>query len=174
MSIINTLAKPPQAKGIVSHQFTPNQVCAAMRTVITFTITDVFDLTPEETLWLSYHMGTILEPFEASKPKAIPVPVMHELMTRQYSSSLSTREQGQYAHKESEIEDTRLSDWVEIIMEMVTSSYQPIRPLVEASVRGQISGVLTELGVGIEKSPRGALYLPNAVRFNLARRDSED
>lgn len=171
MSIMNTLAKPPESQGITSHQFSPNQVCAAMRTVVTFTLTDVFDLTPEETLWLTYHMGIILEPLENIRPKAIPIPVTQELMTRQYSANLSSREEGQYVDKVADIENTSLSDWVEIIMEMLSASYPNMRPLTEASVRGQISGVLTELGVGIEKSPRGALYLPNAVRFHLARRD---
>jgi hypothetical protein len=142
-----------------------------MRTVITYTITDVFDLTPEETLWLSYHVKTILEPFEKIKPKAVPIPVTQELLTRQYSQNLSIREEGGYVNKDVDVEDTHLNDWVDIIMEMITPCYQPIRPLLEASVRGQISGVLTELGVGIEKNPRGALYLPNAVRYNLAKKD---
>lgn len=174
MSIIDTLAKPRSVEGHVSPNFSPQQTCGAMRTVITYTITDVFDLTPEEALWLSYHIKTILEPFEEMKPKAVPVPVTQELLTRQYSQNLSIREEGAYVDKDADTEDAQLSDWVEVIMEMVTSCYQPIRPLLEASVRGQISGVLTELGVGIEKNPRGALYLPNAVRYNLAKKDDTD
>lgn len=174
MSIIDTLAKPDSTKGKVSPNVSPQQTCSAMRTVITYTITDVFDLTQEEALWLSYHIKNILEPFEKMKPKAVPIPVTQELLTRQYSNHLLARESGTYASKDANIEDTHLSDWVEIIMEMVSSCYQPMRPLLEASVRGQISGVLTELGVGIEKNPRGALYLPNAVRFNLAKRDDSD
>lgn len=174
MSIIDTLAKPDSTDGKVSLNVSPQQTCGAMRTVITYTITDVFDLTQEEALWLSYHIKNILVPFENVKPKAVPIPVTQELLTRQYSNHLLAREKGTYASKDADIEDTCLNDWVDIIMEMVTSCYQPMRPLTEASVRGQISGVLTELGVGIEKNPRGALYLPNAVRFNLAKKDDSD
>ncbi|MBC9706693.1 MAG: hypothetical protein H9W81_17420 [Enterococcus sp.] len=141
-----------------------------MRTVITFTITDVFDLTPDESFWLSYQINSLLEPFESITPIVIPTAVSHELTTRQYSTYLSDRTNGGYAPRSEDVEETNLTDWTEVFMEMLCSAYPCMAPMQEAAIRGKMTGLLMELGVGIEKSPRGALYLPNAVRHALARK----
>lgn len=173
MSIINTVAKAHEGKINVAQGFTDKQKCGAMRTVITFTITDVFDLTPDESFWLSYQINRILAPFENITPSALPTAVSHELTTRHYSTYLSDRTDGGYAPRAEDIEETNLSDWTEVFMEMICSSYAMMNPMLEASIRGELTGLLMELGVGIEKSPRGALYLPNAVRYNLAKKGAE-
>lgn len=173
MSIINTVAKPHEGKTNGTQGFTDKQKCGAMRTVITFTITDVFDLTPDESFWLSYQVNRLLTPFENLTPAVLPTAVSHELTTRQYSTYLSDRTNGGYAPRSEDIEETNLTDWTEVFMEMIAAAYAPINPMLEASIRGELTGLLMELGVGIEKSPRGALYLPNAVRHNLARKGSD-
>lgn len=173
MSIIDTLSRPRESVNRVSTDFTSQQICNAMRTVITFTITDVFDLDPDESLWVSYQLHDILDIFEDMSPKALPASVVLELVSKKYSSNLTKRKEGQYVEHVVTDKEADLSDWVNIFMEMVTSSYYPIRPLQEAVVRGSIRDLLSTLGVGIEKSPRGALYLPNAVLFNLARKDED-
>lgn len=173
MSIINTVAKASEGKSNSTQGFTDKQKCGAMRTVITFTITDVFDLTPDESFWLSYQVNRLLQPFENWTPTVLPTAVSHELTTRQYSTYLSDRISGGYGSRNEDTKETNLTDWTEVFMEMICSAYTSISPMQEAGIRGELTGLLMELGVGIEKSPRGALYLPNAVQYNLARKDSD-
>ena len=167
MSLAENLSKPRLAETDYS-SFSPQQIVAALRTTVAFTITDVFDLDPEEALWTSYHVGNILSVFEDVTPKSIPASVIKELTTCQYSDELAKRETGNYLKNNDEVQYASLEDWVNIFMEMITSSYYPLRPLLEASIRGQLCGILKELGVGMDKNPRGALYLPNAVRYALS------
>lgn len=172
MSIINTVAKPQEGKTNRTQGFSNKQKCGAMRTVITFTITDVFNLTPDESIWLSYRVDQILKPFEEVAPNVLPTSVTHELTTRQYSTYLSERSEGSYNTPDETIEEASITDWTDVFMEMICSTYAPIRPMLEASVRGELTGLLMELGVGIEKGQRCALYLPNSVRYNLAQKDA--
>lgn len=167
MSLADSLSKPRLVQTDYS-SFSSQQIVSALRTIVAFTITDVFDLDPEESLWTSYHIGNILSVFDNVTPKCIPASVMTELTTCQYSDELAKRETGTYLKNNDEVQYAALEDWVNIFMDMITSSYYPLRPLVEASIRGQLSGVLKELGVDMDRNPRGALYLPNAVRYALS------
>jgi hypothetical protein len=56
---------------------------------------------------------------------------------------------------------------VEALLGPVFTSYS-LRPLLEDSMRGQLSGLLRELGVGDPSNPRGALFLPNDLRMQIA------
>lgn len=174
MSIVSNLAKPNHVRESVN-SYSPPQVAAALRTIITYTITDVFDLTPEETLWASYHINEMLKPFENMVPKSVPIAVTQELASREYSSRLSQKNNGSFNDvANNNIENASLEDWVSIFMDMITQSYYPLRPMIEATIRGRISGLLLELGIGAQHNPRGTLYLPNAVRYMLnAKKRSE-
>lgn len=166
MSIVSNLSKPNYAREPFSN-YSPPQVAAALRTIITYTITDVFDLTPEETLWSSYHINEMLKPFEEMVPKSVPIAVTQELSSKEYSVRLSQRNEGSFNDISNNVENASLEDWVSIFMDMITQSYYPLRPMIEATIRGRISGLLSELGIGAHNNPRGALYLPNAVRYML-------
>lgn len=175
MSIVNNLTRPSETRASF-YNFNSKEIASALRTVVAFTITDVFDLTPEESLWTSYHINEIIKPFENMYPRTIPIAVSQELATREYSSRLQRRENGKYNAEQDAANAAELEDWVNVFMDMIAGSYHPLRPMLEATVRGQITGMLYELGIGKAENARAAIYLPNAVRFalNAKKRDTLD
>ena len=173
MSIVNNLSRPSESRASF-YNFTSKEIASALRTVVAFTITDVFDLTPEESLWTSYHINEIIKPFENMYPRTIPISVSQELSTREYSNRLQRRENGKYNSEHNASTHAELEDWVDVFMDMIAGSYHPLRPMLEATVRGQITGMLYELGIGKVENARTAIYLPNAVRYALNAKKREN
>lgn len=168
-----TLALAPlTGEKTLLEKYSPEQVLRALRTVLTHTITDAFDLTSEESMWVSFHVDQILSPIGAARPKAVPLPVRKELESRLYSHRLAEREGRVIIPRAADpgVKQGALEDWAAVFSETVRQCYD-LRPLVQASIDGQFTGLLLELGVGHPTNPRAGRYLPTAVRYLLSHKD---
>lgn len=144
-------------------------VYKALRTVILWTISDAFALCELESMWTQVQIDNLLSPQQRAKPKNIPLAVQRELSAKLYSTLLSEMV-GVNEHKARKENGQSLQasvqDWSRVLADMVTQTYE-LRPLIDASIVGEFTGILTELGVGDPQNPRASLYLPNAVRERL-------
>lgn len=151
----------------------PAVTARAFRTVLTYTIADVFGLLVEETLWTGYHLDDILRPLAKYTPHRLPIAVRRELLERVYSDALSAAEKRDSDAVALPADPATMSAdivvWAAVLSETVTQSYR-LRPMDESTILGRITGLLRELGVGDPANPRGARYLPNNVRQRLADR----
>lgn len=145
-----------------------DDVVRAMRTVIVYTVTDVFDLAEEESMWVSYHVENILRQVEGMTPRSIASPVRHELQTGEYSKRLSASLEAEHFPTRASGRTTQadVTDWATVLSDVITQSYM-VRPMLALSIVGQISGILVELGVGDPVNPRASRYLPNSVRHAI-------
>jgi len=150
----------------VQDQSTDLDVLRAIRTVMTFTIADVFDLTEDEVLWVSYHLDQALVPFAGCKMHSIASPVRQEVLTGDFSDKLNRRNRGLIAPQCSSgsVAEAHVLDWASVVSNVVTLTYTA-RPIIMAGFVGAVAGILTELGVGNADNPRASRYLPNAIRF---------
>lgn len=167
----NMLNKAHTSKAETKRHYNNDSVIRALRTVTTFLISDVFDLTPEESLWAGYHIDLAFKALSEEEYYAIPAPVILELKKGTYGQLLAGREdvQARPILASEDVKNASIEDWVDVFMETVITSYPNLRPLNEAKIRGYISGVLEELGVSNETRARGSKYLPNTVMNYLAR-----
>jgi len=139
----------------------------ALSAVINFILTDAFNLTEEENMWVSYHLNTILEPVSVLRPRVLLAAVKRELDNKEYSDKLFRRDWASagYIDPEADVRYAPLEDWVEALSEIVLVSYPDLRPLLRSSIIGSIHGVMTELGVSEDLTvSRGSVYLPTAIR----------
>ena len=148
----------------------------ALRIVMLYTITDVFALVVEESIWAVYQLDRILAPLMDVKPRMVPLPVRQEMLTGAYSRELNDLET-----RASEVvatgQDPRtasadLNDWAGVLMDAIGQMYL-LGPMEESALQGQIMGLLRELGVGNPTNPRGSRYLPTAVRHRLMAREKD-
>lgn len=144
-----------------------NRTLTAIATVVTYTLTDAFDLVAEESIWVGWHVQEILQPLKNEHPEGLQVAVKQELETFVYSNALFERSQNIGAvHTQNEkIKYASKDDWTEAITEIIFASYPDLRPMLHARIVGSISGLLEELGVTNGKNSRASLYLPNALRY---------
>jgi hypothetical protein len=148
---------------------------AAIRTVILQIVTEAFDLYDEERLWLGYHLDNLFAPLLELSPHAVPLPVRQEMLDGTYTRLLELRNIAKKHSRETKIDKKVLQasaeEWVEVLLSPVFSSYQ-LRPLTESSMRGQMLGLLNELGIDDPETPRPATFLPNDLRLEvLSRKD---
>ena len=149
---------------------------AALRTVMLYTITDVFALVVEESIWAGYHLESILAPLMDQKPRMVPLPVRQEMLSGAYSrelNDLETRASGIVAIGQDPLTASAdLNDWAGVLVEAVGQMYR-LGPMEESALQGQIIGLLRELGVGDPANPRGSRYLPTVVRHRLVSREAD-
>lgn len=148
---------------IASHS--RKELLQAIRTVTTYTIADVFSLSPEEIFWTSHHVNDALSMFSNSRLSRLQTPVSYELKTKEYSNKLSRLiENSTQAFSRDTSKSVDLTDWATVIGSIGAECFDE-RPLVIASYIGKITGILAELGVGHYQSPRPSNYLPNAIMY---------
>lgn len=143
---------------------------AAFRTVVLQIISEAFDLYDEESLWLGYHMDTVFAPLMDTFPHTVPLAVRQEMLDGTYSRLLELRSkakrlQGQTTY-DANVLHASAEEWADALLSPVFSCYS-LRPLTESGMRGNMLGLLKELGVGSKTNPRGATYLPNDLRLKL-------
>lgn len=160
-----------EARAVAVNPEDPAALTAALRKVVLFTLADSFGLVPEETMWASYHLERIFAPLHSAERLLVPLAVRQEMLPpHPYTQALDALESSTNVAPIGPYDPgTRTAseaDWSGVIMQMVTESFS-LRPLDEATMRGQIAGVLRELGVGHPEDPRAARYLPNDVRHRL-------
>lgn len=149
---------------------------AAVRNVVLQIMVEAFDLYTTESMWLSYHLDKLFAPLLTQLPHTIPLAVRQEMLNGTYSRLLELRNRakmvrGQITY-DSNVLQASAEEWAEALISPIIACYS-LRPLTESSMRGQMLGLLKELGVGDPKNPRGATFLPSDLRLQvLANRNS--
>lgn len=170
MSIIYDLSRPDEQVAInIKDKFTSAEICNAFTKTLTYIIADAFDLNSEETILIRYQIAHIMNGFASIKPKSLPNAVTHELKTKQYSKAITDREQGSYLIGREGLKPAEIDEWVDVIMEMISNSYDPAW-MIQAETRAEFITLLSSLGIGGMKNPRAALYLPNSIKWNAAQK----
>ncbi len=170
MSIIYDLSRPDEQVAVnIKDKFTSTEICNAFIKTLTYIIADAFDLNSEETLLIRYQISHVMKGFDSSKPKSLPNAVTHELKTKQYSKAITDREQGSYLVGTEGLKPAQIDEWVDVILEMISTSYNPPW-MLQAETRAEFITLLSSLGIGNAKNPRAALYLPNSIKWNAAQK----
>lgn len=154
----------------VEEKTEPKTVARAITSVVNFIISDAFNLSDEEHIWLGYQLGKIIKPLEFIKPTIVLGAVKRELSTGDYSERLFNYKQTEKVHYSVSpiVRNASLEDWTTVISSAILSSYPDARHMVQASVIGSIYGMLAELGLSNDpEKSRQSMYLPNAVRYAL-------
>lgn len=144
----------------------------AVSSVMNYILTDAFDLTQEESFWVGYELRSVLAPVSALRPRVYLAAVSQELETRQYSQKLFGRN-WDMAGKDLTTQDSRarqapISDWAEMLSEIVLVSYPDLRGMITASIIGSLYGILAELGLSDDmNTTRKSQYLPMAIRHTV-------
>lgn len=143
-----------------------SRTVTAIATVVTYTLTDAFDLVAEESIWVGWHIQEILAPLRDEHASCLQVAVKKELDTFVYSNALFERGQNKGAHhpQADKVKYASLDDWTEAMTEIIFASYPDLRPMTKARIIGSISGLLNELGLTNDRYSRASLYLPTALR----------
>lgn len=141
----------------------------AVSTVMNYILTDAFDLTQEESFWVGYELRNVLAPVSALRPRVYLAAVGQELDTGKYSEKLFGRNWDMAGKNpptgETGAKQAPISDWAEMLSEIVLVSYPDLREFIAASVIGSIYGILVELGLSDDpKTGRKSEYLPTALR----------
>lgn len=141
----------------------------AVSSVMNYIVTDAFDLTQEESFWVGYELRTVLAPVSALRPRVFLAAVSQELETGEYSDKLFSRNWDMAgktpSNQNGNSRQAPISDWAEMLSEIVLISYPDLRGMITASIIGSIYGILTELGLSEDmKTTRKSEYLPTAIR----------
>lgn len=148
----------------------------AVSSVMNYILTDAFDLTQEESFWVGYELRNVLAPVSALRPRVYLAAVSQELETREYSEKLFGRNWElagrDAANQGSDARQAPISDWAEMLSEIVLVSYPDLRGMITASIIGSIYGILSELGLSDNlNTTRKSLYLPMAIRHLVGLSD---
>lgn len=146
---------------------------SALSSVINYIVTDAFNLTPEESLWVGYRLEEVLSPLKHISPKVVHAAVDRELTCGEYSNRMIrrvTRPSNSSSYGDGAftagVRYAPVSDWVEGISDIVLNSYPNLRPMLRSSIVGSINGLFMELGVSDDpRKSRSSLYLPTSVRY---------
>jgi hypothetical protein len=169
------LGEQPQIRVEIPQNHTLQDISSAVSSVMNYILTDAFDLTSEESFWVGYELKTILSPISALRPRMYLAAVKKELDSKEYSEKLFSRDwdaAGQSQVTDPSVRQAPISDWVEMLSEVVLVSYPDLRSSLQAAVVGSIYGILTELGLSDdENTTRKSLYLPTAIRHIVGLQD---
>ena len=151
-----------------------SRVVSAISTVITYMLSDAFDMTSEESIWVGWTVKELLQPLENEHSEGLQVAVSRELETFEYSQSLFERDKtrGTVHIKHDNVKYATLDEWVEAVTEIIFASYNNVRPMTRSRIIGSIAGLLTELGITNDENSRASLYLPTSLRHIMASRKS--
>lgn len=164
---------PDQAEPtFIAEAGTTEETLRAVRSVTLWTIQDAFDLVAAEVLWASYQLSPIFDKLHGREPVGIPASVRQELLHQTYSKKLNltrmdSNEESRAVYRD-DVLNADLTDWAAVLTDLIRVTYDP-RPIEVEEIRGRITGILRELGVGDEVDPRGSLYLPNVILDRLTK-----
>lgn len=147
-----------------------SRVVTAITTVVSYMLSDAFDLTAEESIWVSWNLQELLAPLRKEHSNALQVAVNRELETFEYSQALFDRDKnrGTVRRQHENVKYASLDDWVEAVTEIIFASYPDLRPMAKSRIIGSVAGLLAELGITNESNSRASLYLPNSLRHIIA------
>lgn len=153
-----------------SVQLANRDISSAFRKVIAYNITDIFDLTVEETMWLQRELINHLPNLSEYPSNSVPLAVKKELEEGKYTAMLSQRALSEVVrgsaitHKTKTIPERKY--WVMLFLSSLESSYK-LPSSVSLQLHKMLDSALLELGVGTEKNPRGATKMPTELRLLL-------
>jgi hypothetical protein len=170
------LGEQTQVKMHVPVNHSLQDISNAVASVMNYLLTDAFDLTQEESFWVGYELQTLLSPVSALVPRMYLAAVKQELNTNEYSEKMFSRNWDEAGNVQTEQNNSSkqapISDWAEMLSEIVLVSYPDLRSFIAASVIGSIYGILAELGLTEDlKTTRKSLYLPTAIRHLVGLQD---
>lgn len=149
---------------------TNTNITAAFRKVLAYNISDIFDLTTEETMWLQSVLRGNFIKLERYPSSAVPLSVKQELEKGIYTKLLSQRALSESARGSSIIKSGNSIPprkyWIMFLLSPLVSSYD----LPESEVlklHELLDKILIELGVGHQTNPRGATKLPAELKLLL-------
>lgn len=148
----------------------PREVSRAIVSVLTFLVTDSFNLSESEQQWLGYQLGKTVKPLEALPAEVLLASVSKEMETGEFSGRLFNYQQDPEMPEEfyRNVRVALLEDWVTVVSAAVLSSYPTAKPMIQTTIVGQIYGILSELGLtNNPDTSRRSIYLPNSVRHVL-------
>ena len=131
--------------------FKAEKTVSALANVLNYIITDAFDLSPEESIWVSRLLGPSLEPLKKIIPTAILGAVTVEMTTGAYSTRMFQRStvptfgsnvttsKDKY---EPNVLQATSTDWVEGICQIIFDSYPSLRPALRSRIIGQSTAYL--------------------------------
>ena len=172
---MTTLLNPPPTHSPIKGTQKDPQISLtsfeATRTVVLYTITDVYGLCFEEYSFAGKKLYDILEPLFKIKPHGLPVAVRHEMLVGYYTKELERFMKDDPTSFSQTMWDKNAvhataQDVATVIMQMVNQCYS-IENLVADSMFAQIVKLLEDLGVDHPVNPRPAKYLPSDVRHRL-------
>lgn len=154
--------------------FEAERTVSALSSVVNYIITDAFNLTSEESIWIGMLLNNALEPLKTIIPTATLGAVKQELHNGNYSIRLfertSTPPNAVTATNviyDADVKYATVSEWTEGICEIILTGYPHLRPILKSRIIGSIYGIFRELGVGDNPDSRPSLYLPNNIRYLL-------
>lgn len=167
----DTFAPIMKESGLLKNPDNEVAHAAAFRIIFIYTISSSFDLNEEETIWVGYQLDSILSPLLRYKPNTVPFPVRQEMLKKTYSYLLEQKSRVDKKTITSQkfsnnVLIAELADWVDALMNILTMSYN-LKPVDEIKIRGELSVLLSSLGVGALISPRMASHLPNDILTNI-------
>lgn len=149
----------------------------ALRAFLLAVIADTFELRASEMFWADHHLRDLTAPLAAQQPHVVPLAVSHELATGRLRAQLQAMEAAgedpAYRVRPAGVRYADAEQWAAVFMQMITASYE-LRPMAEAGMRGQMIGMLRELGVGHASQPRASRYLPDDLLEMLRLRREEE
>lgn len=155
----------------------PDDSINAITAVINYILTDSFNLSQEESIWVGYEIKKLLEPLKALIPQAYMTAVRYEIDNKEYSDKLfnrqwySTNNNGE-RDLNKPAKQALLNDWVEVISEIILISYPSLNGEETAYIVGSIHNILNELGLtNNSKTTRHSDYLPTAIRYQLSKKN---
>lgn len=166
MSIMNSLKNAQTAPNMKHKSYTPDEIRKAYKSVITGLLKDIFALAPEECLWADYYLGQAMDLTKDSLIKDAPIAVEDELTTHKYSNNIFLQNPIQAKQANENIIQASLEDWTEIFSEMIAEGFDT-DTITHSGIYAIVKSLMSSLGVGNETNPRGANYLPNAIRWKL-------
>jgi hypothetical protein len=150
--------------------FVNTDINSAFRKVIAYNITDIFDLTVEETMWLQRELISYFPDLSIYSSNSIPLAVKKELEEKKYTSMLSQRALSESArgssitHKTGTIPERKY--WVMLFLSSLESSYK-LPANITLQLHEMLDRILSELGVSAKDNPRGATKMPAELRLLL-------
>lgn len=147
---------------------------AAFHAVTLYTIADAFDLCWQEASAVGYRLDNILAPLLDLTPHQVPWSVRREMLDGTYTYLLGKRQQTAVRSGQkfdATVLHASIEEWTEILLLPVFHSYD-LNPVAESRMHFEILNLLQELGVGDQKNPRPAMYLPTDLRLRILSRQT--
>lgn len=145
-------------------------VSGAFKKVLAYNISEIFDLTIEETMWMQRTLNENFPNLNKYASSTLPLAVKQELESKSHSKLLSQRalsesKRGSAITKSGHQIPAR-EYWVMFLLSSLKESFE-LSPQDSLKIYELIDSILSTLGVGIKDNPRGATKIPSEMKYLL-------